>query len=151
MTWRKLDDTLAPHTPDVPPGLYEKFAVARTDGRDQPGGDREGARYFVLDLDHDPYATAALFMYAAQCRDEHPELAADITAALVEVDAERRAGGGQPPIRPILPYALTEAQLIAVFRAGTGYRSDKWHTTPPVPMDDDSLLTAALRAIGVDS
>jgi len=44
-------------------GMYEKFRVERTDDRDKAGGDREGARYFVLDIDHDPFAPVALEAY----------------------------------------------------------------------------------------
>jgi len=59
-------------------GLYQKFNVARKDGRDAPGGDREGAEYFTLDLTHDPFAKVALRAYADACQDVLPELAADI-------------------------------------------------------------------------
>lgn len=59
-------------------GYYEKFEVRRKDGRDQPGGDREGAEYFTLDLTHDPYARAALEAYAAAAGEELPELVADL-------------------------------------------------------------------------
>ena len=58
--------------------IYGKFNVSRTDGRDQPGGDKEDAQYFVLDLTHDPYAREAMMFYAFKCVDEFPELAADI-------------------------------------------------------------------------
>ncbi len=59
-------------------GLYQKFNVSRKDGRDAPGGDREGAEYFTLDLTHDPFAKVALRAYADACQDALPELAADI-------------------------------------------------------------------------
>lgn len=45
-------------------GLEHRFNVSRVDGRDRPGGDREGARYFVLDPEHDECARAALSYYA---------------------------------------------------------------------------------------
>jgi hypothetical protein len=35
-------------------------------------------RYFVLDLDHDPFAAPALRAYAAACAAEYPALAADL-------------------------------------------------------------------------
>ncbi|OWY39365.1 hypothetical protein CEK28_08585 [Xenophilus sp. AP218F] len=59
-------------------GLYPKFTVRRNDGRDQPGGDRAGADYFVLDRTFDPYAIPALLAYADACADEYPQLSADI-------------------------------------------------------------------------
>lgn len=57
-------------------GLEERFYVNRVDGRDLPGGDREGTRYFVLDPEHDIAARYALDEYAAQC--DNPQLAEDI-------------------------------------------------------------------------
>lgn len=62
--------------------LFAKFTVARTDGRDQPGGDKASARYFVLDYVHDPYAREALQAYIDACRDGIPGLAADLERAL---------------------------------------------------------------------
>lgn len=66
-------------------GLLNKFVVTRTDGSSEPGGKHEGCRYFVLDIDHDPHALAALVAYAYSCRDTHPELSDDIyqIAALI--------------------------------------------------------------------
>ena len=75
----------APHLPErdasVPAerqGLFRKFDVRRVDGSDQPGGKHHGCRYFVLDVDHDPRAHAALTAYAAACESSHPKLAADL-------------------------------------------------------------------------
>lgn len=59
-------------------GLYNKFHVCRLDGRDQPGGDKENANYFVLDIANDPYAWAALGEYAYLCRRVYPELSKDL-------------------------------------------------------------------------
>lgn len=55
-------------------GYYEKYNVSRKDGRDQPGGDREGAQYFVLDLSHDRFARLAMNVYLAVSRSELPAL-----------------------------------------------------------------------------
>jgi hypothetical protein len=66
-------------------GVYEKFYIARYDGRDQQGGDREGAQYFVLDLDYDPFARAALFAYAKACKRKYPALARDLEAKVEEM------------------------------------------------------------------
>lgn len=65
-------------------GAYRKFEVSRVDGRDGPGGDREGAEYFVLDLSFDPFAPAALAAYADACSSEYPALARDLVARAAE-------------------------------------------------------------------
>jgi hypothetical protein len=62
--------------------LFSKFTVPRKDGRDQPGGDKADARYFVLDYVHDPFARVALEAYAEACRGQLPGLAADLVHAL---------------------------------------------------------------------
>lgn len=59
-------------------GLFRKFIVRRADGSDQPGGKHHGCRYFVLDVDHDAHASAALTAYAAACEATHPGLARDL-------------------------------------------------------------------------
>lgn len=59
-------------------GLFRKFIVQRVDGSDQPGGKHYGCRYFVLDLDHDPHAAAAMRAYAQECATTHPKLSADL-------------------------------------------------------------------------
>lgn len=58
--------------------VFNKFNVRRVDGRDRSGGDREDAKYFVLDVTHDPFARQALIAYANACEETHPQLAADI-------------------------------------------------------------------------
>lgn len=65
-------------------GLYQKFNVTRTDGRDAPGEKHHGAEYFVLDVTDDPYALPALVAYANACRSEYPVLAADIDRKVAE-------------------------------------------------------------------
>jgi hypothetical protein len=61
-------------------GLYGKFRVERTDGRNEPRD--QAARYFVLDYVGDRHARAALLAYAASIREENPPLAADIDREL---------------------------------------------------------------------
>lgn len=65
---------------DTQKGIYNKFEVRRTDGSSEPGKKHALCDYFVLDLDHDPFAAPALRAYAEACRETHPELAADLTA-----------------------------------------------------------------------
>lgn len=61
-------------------GLYKKFVVTRTDGSSAPGRKHDDCNYFVLDLDHDEFAMAALKTYANRCRRKHPNLACDLDA-----------------------------------------------------------------------
>jgi hypothetical protein len=72
-------------------GIYNKFVVLRTDGTSAPGQKHDGCYYFVLDLDHDPHARAALAAYRESCKAEHPMLADDLSTLLY-----RKAFGGTP-------------------------------------------------------
>lgn len=60
-------------------GFYEKFFVERWDGQSKPGKKHHGCRYFVLDLEHDPYVWPALQAYASACQETHPNLSKDLT------------------------------------------------------------------------
>ena len=60
-------------------GLYQKYQVRRTDGSSEPGGKHEDCQYFVLDMDHDPHAVAALEAYMNSCRTAgHIRLSEDL-------------------------------------------------------------------------
>lgn len=63
-------------------GIYAKYRVTRTDGKSEPGQKHADCDYFVLDLDHDPHAKAALKAYADSCRAEYPLLADDLDQML---------------------------------------------------------------------
>ncbi len=63
-------------------GIHRKYKIERTDGSSKPGGKHEHCAYFVLDLEHDPFALKALRAYARACRKTHPKLAEDIDAML---------------------------------------------------------------------
>ena len=63
-------------------GLYRKFHVERTDGQSAPGKRHDNCQYFVLDVDHDQFAGAALRAYRDECAHEFPKLAADIDKLL---------------------------------------------------------------------
>jgi hypothetical protein len=67
-------------------GIYHKFDVTRTDGSSGPGGKHQSCFYFVLDLDHDPHAKAALAAYAESCRAEYPRLAEDLDLNVAQCD-----------------------------------------------------------------
>lgn len=75
-------------------GLYQKFDVSRTDPESEAR--HQGCRYFVLDVDHDPYAKAALRDYAYSCMAEHPDLADDLFTLIDEPRCPvcRRVGRG---------------------------------------------------------
>jgi len=59
-------------------GIYRKFFVSRVDGSSGIGGKHEHCFHFVIDVDHDPYAGAALMAYAEVCAEEHPKLSEDL-------------------------------------------------------------------------
>ena len=66
-------------------GLYHKYNVTRTDGRDKNGEKHYGCAYFVLDLTHDEHAIPALQAYAASVKTENPQLAIEINDFLWEL------------------------------------------------------------------
>lgn len=90
---RKRDEIVEPETStpeaeEASVGLYGKFHVERTDGRDRPEGAKENARYFVLDYVHDPAARRALYAYAKKLEalGTEPELAQDLYRELDETE-----------------------------------------------------------------
>lgn len=85
-----------------PQGIYRKFNVSRTDGRDQPGGDRAGAEYFVLDLTYDPFAIAALRLYAAAVRSEYPDLSNDL---------QQKTAGASAPFFDLIAHILRQREF----------------------------------------
>lgn len=60
--------------PDRTRGLYHKFHVSRTD--QSPA--HLDCDYYVLDMDHDPHALAAIRAYIQSCEKDFPILAADL-------------------------------------------------------------------------
>jgi hypothetical protein len=65
-------------------GLYDKYQVIRRDGSSNPGRKHENCFYFVLDMDHDPYAIPALKTYIHHCKDNYPDLAKDLEIMLMK-------------------------------------------------------------------
>ena len=61
-------------------GLYHKFNVTRTDGKDAHEEKHHGDEYFVLNLTTDRHAIPALSAYADSCSADYPVLAADLRA-----------------------------------------------------------------------
>lgn len=78
---------------DATRGLYGKFRVERTDGSSGTGGKHEHCRYFVLDLNHDPRAVAAIRAYANSCRNQYPALAEDLDAVFRDPQLTTRPYG----------------------------------------------------------
>lgn len=62
-------------------GLYNKFSVRRTDGKDIEGEKHFGCEYLVLDLTHDPLAYYPVRAYAANAeRAGYKKLSDDLYA-----------------------------------------------------------------------
>ena len=59
-------------------GLINKYAVRRRDGKDRQGDKHRNCRYFVLDVSHDPFAVPALRAYAEACKEDKPNLSAQL-------------------------------------------------------------------------
>ncbi len=53
--------------------MYNKYDVTKLEGETDPN-----AEYFVLRLDTDKHALAAVIAYAESIRDDDPELAEDL-------------------------------------------------------------------------
>lgn len=65
-------------------GIYNKYTVTRNDGTGAMGEKHDGCQYFVLDLNHDPYAKPAILAYAKACAATHPILAKDLMMLAIE-------------------------------------------------------------------
>jgi hypothetical protein len=99
-------------------GLYEKFVVTRTDNKHLPGEKHEHCKYFVLDLNHDKHAPAAIAAYAESCKDEYPALATDLRSWLVK-DGKRIEGYDSYAFaekfeiaNPVAPTAAVDANVM---------------------------------------
>jgi hypothetical protein len=126
---RAIGVSVAEPAPDEHRGVYRKFDVRRTDGSSAPGGKHAECSYFVLDLEHDPFAAPALRAYAAACHDTHRDLAQDIREVILA-----RWGGSMSEAladkmaRPTSPRVVPDV--------------DPW----PEPATAHPLDTVALRA-----
>lgn len=60
-------------------GLYRKYSVQRLG---DTAGRHENCNYFVLDVEHDPFARDALLAYIEACENTHPFLAEDLRKLL---------------------------------------------------------------------
>lgn len=98
-------------------GLYEKFAVRRTDGTDAPGQKHDNCQYFVLDTTHDPHAAPALRAYANSCAAEYPALAHDLRKLAGEQADSHTTGKAGAEARVVAPPELTKDDLRAAANA----------------------------------
>jgi len=119
-------------------GVYHKFNVSRTDGRDLPSGDRHGAEYFVLDVTHDEFAMPALAAYAAACRNDYPALADDMV---------RRYGFAQPPAVAAPPALPDWMECDAKVQAGTANALERFIDANEPAGDSAAEFRAGLLAI----
>lgn len=60
---------------DKTTGLYNQYFVEKMD---DPTNKHRKCQYYVLDINHDKFAGAALRAYANACESEYPNLALDI-------------------------------------------------------------------------
>ena len=67
-------------------GIYRKYFVSRVDGSSGIGEKHEHCFHFVIDVDHDPFASSALTAYAEACAEEYPSLADDLKKIVVKID-----------------------------------------------------------------
>lgn len=109
--------------------LYPKFRVERVDGKDVRGGDREDARYFVLDYVHDHHARRALFAYADSLlvygNHGHRGLALDLLGDLIQTGSKKH-GEDPPP-----PYLQRLAALEELYDE-VGRLVDEWRGAKPL-------------------
>jgi len=111
-------------------GLYNKFNVSRTDGRDAPGEKHHGAEYFVLDM-ADKFAAPALAAYAEACKHEYPVLSAD----LFRKESEKQLAASEYITVPEV--TLPNGLVVPSFRCAK-FLSSRGHNDTPL-----SLFTAA--------
>lgn len=71
-------------------GLYQKFQVRRLDGRSRKGQKHHGCEYFVLDLQHDPHAIAALTAYSDSCAESYPALSNDLKRKIFQLENKQQ-------------------------------------------------------------
>jgi hypothetical protein len=70
---------------DKTKGLYSKYIAFRRDGSSGIGEKHHGCPLFVLDLKHDRHAIPAMEAYINACREEYPQLAADLESLLMDL------------------------------------------------------------------
>ena len=106
-------------------GLYQKFNVTRTDGKDAPGEKHYGDEYFVLNLTTDEHVIPALAAYAESCASEYPKLADELRGKIAGYVLEKSEYITVPQI--ILPNGI----VVPSFKVGK-YLSSRGPMGTPV-------------------
>jgi hypothetical protein len=132
-----------PNKPRDEQGLYGKFLVRRVDGSDLPGGKHHGCKYFVLDVDHDKYAAAALGTYASQCEQEYPLLAKDLR----EKFGAQGGQGAEPVAEIVHDYNGISVQWLEPAKYGRFQSGQKLYIQPQpaVPEETEAMVDAAVK------
>ncbi|MFT3758468.1 hypothetical protein [Thauera sp.] len=105
-----------------------------------PQADRKGAQYFVLDLTQDPFARKAAKAYAKACKDEYPQLAADIRAQIDRV----RPGD----IIDVPETTLPNGRVVPAFRIDRSHATRRADGRPWVRINYHEAIAAAAAAGG---
>lgn len=93
-------------------GIFNKFTVARTDGRHAPGEKHADCEHFVLDLTHDRHALPALIAYADSCKADCPQLSSDLRSKAMKALAADNAFVTVPET------TLPNGQVVPSFQVG---------------------------------
>lgn len=129
---------------DADRGLYKKFKVERTDGRSAPGEKHHGCEYFVLDMNHDHHARAALSAYVRSLEDagQFMALAADLRDRYLQSERADQSVDLLPPLRieryhpDIAPKGARVLVAGGIARKLTG---DQWVSCMGGPNDERPL------------
>ncbi|KVN83456.1 hypothetical protein [Burkholderia ubonensis] len=124
-------------------GTFRKYDVRRVDGRDAPGGDREGDEYFVLNLTRDPHAKPAIEAYMRSCAAAFPQLAADLAARAPEhahaVSPAGQHGHGVPVEQRVQPYLEADGGMLDTL-IGLVERGPLWDGDVPSKAGRNKLI-----------
>lgn len=98
-------------------GLYRKFKVERTDGKSAPGEKHDGCEYFVLDMDHDKHAHAAIVAYVQSLENtgEYPGLAADLRDRYLLIEGSKMTITPEKKARLVAAAAEFDAAMEAIY------------------------------------
>jgi len=118
-------------------GLFKKFHVTRTDGSDKEGGKHAGCEYFVLDIDHDPHARAALTAYAHSVERTHKALAWDMISRYNLKTPDEVAA---PRVLPLTDEQIQDMARPFIRRVGSHWENEN-------AISDDGKIEEFARAI----
>ena len=112
-------------------GLYQKFNVTRTDGKDATGEKHHGDEYFVLNLTTDKHAIPALAKYAESCADEYPKLADELRGKIAGYVLEKSEYIVVPQI------TLPNGTVVSSFKVGK-YLSSRGPMGTPISISTEN-------------